>query len=69
MIKEEMSGNKKVYYHIIEYGDYGNVGYQGLYDSLEEAKKRIQSLSDMFPDSSFEIFPSDSRREPPITTV
>ena len=60
---------KKIYYHILEYGDYGDIGYQGVYDTKEEADKRIASLSDMFPNIHFELFIDTSRKEPPITTV
>lgn len=71
VINEEnkLTEGKKTYYHIIEYGDYGNIGHQGYYDTEKEAQERIKELEDMFPDVSFQIFPTDSRREPPITTV
>ena len=59
----------KMYYHILEYGDYGNIGYQGYYETLEDAKNEINRLSGYFPDMSFQIFTSDSTQEPPITTM
>lgn len=59
----------KMYYHILEYGDYGNIGYQGYYETLEDAKNEINRLSGYFPDMSFQIFTSDSKQEPPITTM
>jgi hypothetical protein len=67
--EEERKRRKRLYYHILEYGNYGEIGYQGVYDSEEEAKKRIKSLSDMFPDVTFELFTDTSSKEPPITTV
>jgi hypothetical protein len=71
VINEEgkLTEGKRMYYHIIEYGDYGNIGHQGYYDTEQEAKKRIAELEDMFPDVSFQIFPTNSPKEPPITTV
>lgn len=57
------------YYHIIEHGDYNNIGWQGYYKTSDEAKKRIDSLNDFFPKSYFEIFISTSKNEPPITTI
>ena len=62
-------GVGKMYYHILEYGDYGNIGYQGYYDTLEEAQKQVKKLSDYFPNQTFEIFADKSRKEPPITTM
>ena len=60
--------NKGPFYHVLEYGDYGNIGHQGCFSTPEEAKQEIARLSDYFPDSHFEIFVSDSQNEPPITT-
>ena len=57
------------YYHILEYGDYGNIGYQGYYDTIEKADARVKKLSDFFPDVHFSIFVSDTKKEPPITTI
>jgi antirestriction protein len=62
-------GVGKMYYHILEYGDYGNIGYQGYYDTLEEAQKQVKKLSDYFPNQTFQIFADKSRKEPPITTM
>jgi len=62
-------GVGKMYYHILEYGDYGNIGYQGYYDTLEEAQKQVKKLSDFFPNQTFQIFADKSRKEPPITTM
>ena len=60
---------KKMYYHIIEYGDYGNIGYQGYYETKEEAQKQVDKLSDYFPNQTFQIFLDNSKKEPPITTM
>ena len=62
-------GVGKMYYHILEYGDYGNIGYQGYYDTIEEAQKQVEKLSDYFPNQTFQIFADKSRKEPPITTM
>jgi hypothetical protein len=61
--------NKKIYYHILEHGNYGNIGWQGYKTTEQEAKKRINDLSQMFPNSYFEMFADTSKNEPPITTV
>lgn len=60
----EESKVKKTYYHVLEDGGYGDIGYQGVYDTEEEAKSRVHSLSDMFPDSSFYFEASNSEKEP-----
>jgi len=60
---------KGVYYHILEYGNYGNVGHQGYYLTLEEAKDRVKTLEDYFPNSNFQIESSNSKREPVNVTV
>lgn len=62
-------GVGKMYYHIIEYGQYDNIGYQGYYDTIEEAQKQVEKLSNFFPNQTFEIFADKSRKEPPITTM
>lgn len=59
----------KKYYHILEYGDYGNIGWQGFYLTIEDAKKRVLNLQDMFPNSYFQIESSSSKKEPNNTTV
>ena len=60
---------KKVYYHILEYGSYGNIGWQGYYLTNEEAKKRAESLKEMFPSCDFIVEASSSKKEPNNTTV
>jgi hypothetical protein len=60
---------KKLYYHILEYGNYGNIGYQGYYDTQEEAQKEVKRLQGYFPNLTFQIFVDTSRNEPPITTM
>lgn len=58
-----------MYYHILEYGDYDEIGYQGYYTTPEEAEKQRAKLEDMFPKPTFVIFPDTSKREPPIVTI
>ena len=60
---------KKIYYHILEYSDYGNIGHQGYYLTMKEAEKRVWDLQDMFPNSHFQIESSGSKKEPNNTTV
>jgi hypothetical protein len=59
----------KTYYHILEYGSYGEVGYQGYYLTLEEAKQEVAHLYDCFPNSDFQVEPSNSKREPVNVTI
>jgi len=59
----------KMYYHVLEYGMYGNIGYQGYYDTMEEAKNEAEKLKGFFPDCDFEVFTDTSKKEPPIVTV
>ena len=66
--KIKLKEGPKMYYHILQY-DGNDVGYQGYYDTPEEAKKRIDSLYDMFPNSDFDMYPSDNDREPEIVTT
>ena len=56
---------KKMYHHILEYGDYDNIGYQGYYDTIEEAQKRVNELSDYFPNQTFVIFSDVSTSSAP----
>ena len=60
---------KKMYFHVLEDGGYGNIGHQGVYDTKEEAQEEADRLSDMFSDSSFYVEASDSEDEPVSVTV
>lgn len=60
---------KNTYYHILEHGNYGDIGYQGYYETWEEANQRVKELSSYFPNSYFEVWMSGSTDEPPITTM
>ena len=53
----------KMYYHVIEDVD-GEKGWQGAYDTQEEAEKRADKLQDMFPKSFFYVEAYDSASEP-----
>ena len=53
----------KMYYHVIEDVD-GEKGWQGAYDTQEEAEKRADELQDMFPRSFFYVEAYDSASEP-----
>ena len=53
----------KMYYHVIEDVD-GEKGWQGAYDTQEEAEKRADKLQDMFPRSFFYVEAYDSASEP-----
>lgn len=59
----------KIFYHIIEDCQNGDLGYQGYCDNLNEANKTIEHLESCFEDSFFWIFESIDEQEPPIITV
>jgi hypothetical protein len=69
--EEEVEEGKKgkMYFHVLEDGGYGEIGHQGVYDTKEEAQNRADSLSDMFPDSSFYVEASNSEDEPYSVTM
>jgi hypothetical protein len=60
---------RKIYYHVLEEGHYGNVGHQGYYDTLEEAEKEIKRLNGYFPNNFFYVFTSNSYKEPEVVTI
>jgi len=60
---------KKMYYHVLEDGGYGRIGHQGYYDTPEEAQKRVDTLSDMFPRSEFYIEAYPTTKEPVTVTM
>lgn len=59
----------RIYYHVLEDSGYGNIGWQGYYNTAEEAQKRANELSDMFPNSSFYVEAGNSPKEPVNVTV
>jgi len=59
----------KMYYHVLEDGGYGRIGHQGYYNTPEEAKKRADTLSDMFPKSEFYVEAYPSKKEPVTVTM
>ena len=59
----------KMYFHVLEDAGYGEIGHKGAYDTEEEAQNRADSLSDMFPNSTFYIEVSDSEDEPYSVTM
>jgi hypothetical protein len=58
-----------MYYHVLEDGGYGRIGHQGYYNTQEEAQKRANTLSDMFPKSDFYVEAYPSKREPVTVTM
>jgi hypothetical protein len=61
--EENVNEATKMYYHVIEDVD-GEKGWQGAYDTQEEAEKRADKLQDMFPRSFFYVEAYDSASEP-----
>ena len=61
--------SKKLYYHILEYSDYENIGHQGYYLTIEDAKKQCNKLTEYFPNSYFQIESSNSKKEPVNVTI
>jgi len=60
---------EQMYFHVLEDAGYGEIGHKGAYDTEEEAQNRADSLSDMFPNSTFYIEVSDSDDEPYSVTM
>jgi hypothetical protein len=60
---------KRMYYHVIEDGGYGNIASHGWYRTESDAQKEADRLSDFFPDLSFYVHPSPSTKEPEFITV
>lgn len=60
---------RPIYYHILEYSDYGNIGWQGCYLTFDDAEMQLISLRDFFPNSHFQIEESNSKREPNNVTA
>jgi hypothetical protein len=58
----------RTYWHVIEDVD-GEKGWQGFYNTKEEAEKRANSLQDMFPRSFFYVEASNSEKEPVDITL
>jgi hypothetical protein len=58
----------RTYWHVIEDVD-GEKGWQGFYNTKEEAEKRADSLQDMFPRSFFYVEASNSEKEPVDITL
>jgi hypothetical protein len=68
--EEVIDENKnRMYYHVLEDGGYGRIGHQGYYNTQEEAQKRANTLSDMFPKSDFYVEAYPSKREPVTVTM
>lgn len=68
--EEVIDENKnRMYYHVLEDGGYGNIGHQGYYNTQEEAQKRADTLSDMFPKSYFYVEAYPSKKEPVTVTM
>lgn len=59
----------KVFYHVIEQGDYGNIATHGFFKSLAEAQKEASRLQNFFPNCFFYAHSSPSKREPEFVTV
>ena len=59
----------KMYHHVIEEGHYGNIGTHGYYEKVEDAKKRVDDLQDMFPKLFFYVYSSYTKEEPEFITI
>ena len=59
----------KMYYHVLEDGGYGRIGHHSYFNTQEEAEKRADTLSDMFPESEFYVEAYPSKKEPVKVTM
>ncbi len=64
-----MKKKTKTYYHILEYGSNGNVGWHGYKEKIEDAETECKRLKDFFPQYDFVIWVDTSKNEPPIITI
>lgn len=60
---------QKIYYHVMEENNTGDLGWQGAYETENEADESVKHLENTFEDLYFWVFISNSNNEPPITTV
>jgi hypothetical protein len=59
----------KVYYHVIEEGNYNEIGTHGFYDKRKDAEQKANALKEKFPNLFFYIYPSPSKLEPEFVTI
>jgi len=59
----------KNYFHVIEDSGYGNVGSHGFYNTEKEAKEEANRLQELFPNYTFYVFISPSKKEPVFVTI
>jgi len=59
----------KTYYHVLEHGLIGEIGYQNYFNTIEEAEKEVERLTSLWPDLYFTIYPSNTSEEPPIVNI
>jgi hypothetical protein len=56
----------KTYFHVLEHGLYGQIGYQTYFTTLKEAEKEVERLKRFFPELDFSIYPTNNRKQPEI---
>jgi hypothetical protein len=59
----------RLFFHVLEHHDYGDVGHQGYYYTIAEAQKEADRLKSLFPHLDYTIWQDTSRAEPPIVTL
>lgn len=64
-----MKKQSKIYYHILEYSDYGNIGWHGFKENIDDAEKECKRLKDYFPNYDFVVWVDVSKDEPVIVTI
>jgi hypothetical protein len=56
----------KLYYHLLEFGNYGKIAHVNYFLIESEAKKELNRLLSFFPNNHYEIHATNSRREPVV---
>lgn len=57
------------YHHVIEDSGYGDVGTHGYYRTIEEAQAEAKRLQGFFPQYTFWVYSSTSKRQPEFVTI
>ena len=68
LTKYESGGGvgSKRYFHILEYGENGEINHISYFLTLEEAQKEIERLNSIYPNNNYSPFVSSSKNPPSI---
>lgn len=55
---------KKIYYHLLEIGNYNKIAHINYYTTKNEAGIELKKRKNFYPDLEFIIYQSNSKKEP-----